>query len=84
MTSNADGTITHNIAKSKDGKPRVFKDETTYKRWLGKHIMERKAALQLKLTPNQFYLTQGMGTERPFNGAYWWNKDVGMYACVVC
>jgi len=29
------------------------------------------------MSPLQFYVTQGMGHERPFTGDLWWTKDVG-------
>lgn len=40
--------------------------------------------LKLKLTPHQYYITQGKGKERPFSGEYWNNHDLGTYHCVVC
>ncbi|XP_001638211.2 peptide methionine sulfoxide reductase MsrB isoform X2 [Nematostella vectensis] len=43
-----------------------------------------KDALQEKLTPEQFSVTQDSGTERAFTGAYWDKKDPGIYRCVVC
>ena len=36
------------------------------------------------LTPHQLWITQGKGTERPYTGEYWDNKDPGHYECVVC
>jgi peptide-methionine (R)-S-oxide reductase len=36
------------------------------------------------MTPHQYWLTQGHGSERPFTGEYWSTKDVGHYNCVVC
>ena len=36
------------------------------------------------LTPEQYHITQEKGTERAFTGAYWDNKEEGMYRCVVC
>jgi peptide methionine sulfoxide reductase MsrB len=47
-------------------------------------IKERKDYLKEKLTPLQYFVTQGMGYERPFINQYWWTKDVGMYSCLVC
>jgi peptide methionine sulfoxide reductase msrA/msrB len=37
-----------------------------------------------KLSPEQYYVTCEFGTERPFDNAYWNNKEKGMYRCVRC
>lgn len=84
VTVQADGTVVHNTIKSSDGKHRTFKSEEIYKKWLAKHQREIRENLKQKLTPNQFFITQGAGTERPFTGAYWWTKDTGIYACACC
>jgi peptide-methionine (R)-S-oxide reductase len=36
------------------------------------------------LTDEQFRVTRKKGTERAFTGAYWDNKDDGVYQCVCC
>lgn len=37
-----------------------------------------------KLTPEQYHVCFKKGTEPPFSGKYYENKDLGMYKCVVC
>lgn len=46
---------------------------------------DEKAAKNRKaLTPEQHYVTQQHGTERPFSHPYNGEKSAGMYKCVVC
>jgi hypothetical protein len=84
VTVQADGSVSHNVFKTKEGEPRKFKNEETFKKWLTKHQRSMKHDLKDRLTPQQFYVTQGVGTERPFTGSYWWTKDAGIYSCVCC
>ncbi len=39
---------------------------------------------QSKLTLEQYHITRKAGTERPFTGEYWNNKEEGTYHCVCC
>lgn len=43
-----------------------------------------KAKLKERLTPLQYGVCFNKGTEPPFTGAYWNNKEPGTYTCVVC
>lgn len=42
------------------------------------------AELRERLTPQQYEVTQGTGTEPAFTGEYWDNHADGEYHCVVC
>ena len=44
---------------------------------------ERSAEVIAKLTPEQRRVTHNDGTERPFNNAYWDNKEPGLYVDIV-
>ncbi len=37
-----------------------------------------------QLTPEQYEVLRGQGTERPFTGEYVHTKDDGMYRCAAC
>lgn len=55
-----------------------------FKVWRARHLAQRRDTIRDRLTPLQFYVTQGLGHERPFTGDHWWTKDVGTYSCRTC
>lgn len=44
---------------------------------------DKNPAVVDALTPEQYHVTQENGTERPFTGEYWDNKEPGLYVDVV-
>jgi len=60
----------------KDLEPKKAKKE-------GKYQKLDDATLRKKLTPLQYEVTQGEGTERPFQNEYWDNKKEGIYVDIV-
>ncbi len=50
-------------------KPEVYKTEEEWKK---------------VLTPEQYYVLREKGTDRPFTGKYYLNKEKGMYNCAAC
>ncbi len=47
-------------------------------------IQKTEEEWQDQLTSEQYRITRMMGTERPFSGEYWDNKEEGVYRCVAC
>ena len=41
-------------------------------------------SLRERLSEQQYHVTQEGGTEAPFTGAYYANRDTGEYLCVCC
>lgn len=55
----------------------AFGQETSY-------TMKSKEELKKSLNDVQYHVTQEKGTEAPYSGEYYKNKDEGIYDCVVC
>ncbi len=47
-------------------------------------IAKEDEDLKRRLSPEEYHVTQEMGTERAFTGRYWDLHEKGMYKCVVC
>ena len=47
-------------------------------------VQKTDAEWRAELTPEQYRVTRQKGTERPFTGALYYNKDKGVYTCVGC
>src|ERR1700748_230546 len=47
-------------------------------------VQKSDAEWRKALTPEQYHVTRGHGTERAFTGPSWNEKRAGTYACVCC
>ena len=47
-------------------------------------VVKNDAEWEKQLTPEQYHIARGKGTERPFCGNLLDNKRKGVYACVCC
>ncbi len=47
-------------------------------------ITKSKQEWREQLSPEAFYVTRERGTEAPFSGKFYDNKDTGLYRCICC
>jgi methionine-R-sulfoxide reductase len=59
------------------------KKETTMSNDSNK-VEKTEAEWKKVLSSEQYYVLREKGTERPFTGEYYLNKDKGMYVCAAC
>src|SRR5687768_16622077 len=60
----------------KDGKPTEVQSV--------EKVVKTDAEWQKQLTPEQYQIARGKGTERAFCGAFYDHKQAGYYACICC
>ncbi|WP_334128020.1 peptide-methionine (R)-S-oxide reductase MsrB [Sneathiella sp.] len=51
---------------------------------MSKKITKTDAEWRAQLSPEEYAITRRKGTERPFTGRYYHNKETGTYHCVCC
>lgn len=51
---------------------------------MAEKIVKSEKEWREQLTPEQFRVMRQKGTERPFTGEYYYNKDSGTYHCAAC
>lgn len=51
---------------------------------MAEKIVKSEKEWREQLTPEQFRVMRQKGTERPFTGEYYYNKDSGTYRCAAC
>lgn len=69
--------------KKLETKPMSFKNESAKPMADAAYVIPDDATLRRQLTPLQYKVVREDGTERPFDNAYWDNKEPGIYVDIV-
>lgn len=64
--------------------PSLFDNQEQYLNYKEKIKSKLKRDIRNKLTPMEYFITQGKNTERAFTGYYADFYEVGLYSCKVC
>ena len=59
----------------------IAESDTTEKKY---EVVKSEEEWQQILSPEQYYVLREDGTEKPFDNAYWDNKEEGIYYCAAC
>lgn len=51
---------------------------------MAERVVKSEAEWRKLLTPEQYHVTRGKGTEQAYTGATWNNHEKGIYRCVCC
>jgi len=59
-------------------------NQSSAKNNIGDKVVKTNEEWHKQLTVEQFEVTRGKGTERPYHNKYWDNHEEGIYKCVCC
>lgn len=79
-----DGKVSLPFLKNENNQAMSFENIERYNQWKSDKENNLKQNIKEKLNPQEYYITQEIGCERPFTGQYWDSQGVGIYSCVVC
>jgi peptide-methionine (R)-S-oxide reductase len=76
------GVFVYRAGGSSMGRPDISEREG--KPFDGKKVVKTDEEWKAILTPEQYRIARGHGTERQCSGAFWNSKEDGVYECVCC
>jgi peptide-methionine (R)-S-oxide reductase len=71
------------MVKKKEESLKIF-DQRTGQNVIKEKLHRTDAEWREQLTPEQYRVARKKGTERPFTGEYYSNKEKGIYRCICC